>query len=141
MGENRVTLMEDKAQMQAFMRTLLQDVQAFDYMLRNNWFETDIVRIGAEQEMALVDRDTLRPALVNMQAMEQLSHYPWADTELAQFNLETNLTPRELTGSCFSDLARENQEYLNIIDSVLQPLNARILLTGIMPTVRKHDMV
>jgi hypothetical protein len=141
MGESNVTLMEDKQQMQIFMRKLLQDVQALDYMLREQWFEKGIVRMGAEQEMALVDKETLRPALVNMQAMESLDHYPWADTELAKFNLETNLTPRELKGKCFSDMAAENLEYLGVISNALVPLNAQIVLTGILPTVRKHDMV
>lgn len=140
MGENRVTLMEDKGQMQAFMRKLLQDVQAFEYMLQNNWFETDIMRIGAEQEIALVDCDTFKPAFVNMEAMENLKQYPWADTELAKFNLETGFIPREFTGSCLADMEADNRNYLAIIDEVLKPLNARCVLTGILPTVRKHDM-
>jgi CBS domain-containing protein len=141
MGESNVTLMDDKLQMQIFMRKLLQDVQALEHMLKEGWFETGIVRIGAEQEMALVDNVTLRPALVNMQAMESLKHYPWADTELAQFNLETNLTPRQLHGKCFSEMAAENAKYLSIIANVLKPLNTQIVLTGILPTVRKHDMI
>lgn len=140
MGENKVTLIEDRAQMQAFMRKLLLDVQAAEYMLHNGWFESDIVRMGAEQEMAIIDCETFRPAFVNMKAMEVLSQYPWADTELATFNLETNLTPRTLTGSCFAEMEAENSEYLRIIDEVLRPLNARVILTGILPTVRKHDM-
>jgi len=140
MGENKVNLIEDKAQMQAFMRKLLQDVQALEHMLQNGWFETDIVRIGAEQEIALVDRETFKPALVNMAAMETLKQYPWADTELAKFNLETNFTPRELKGSCLTDMESENRLYLTIIDDVLRKLNARIVLTGILPTARKHDL-
>lgn len=140
MGENRVSLIEDKVQMQGFMRKLLQDVQALDYMLQNDWFESDITRIGAEQEMALVNKETLKPAFVNMAAMESLGQYPWADTELAQFNLETNLTPREFTTTCLSDMEAENREYLAIIEEVLKPLGAAIVLTGILPTTRKRDM-
>ncbi len=141
MGESKVTLMEDKAQMQLFMHKLLQDVQALEYMLYAGWFETDIVRMGAEQEMALVDCETFKPAFVNMQAMETLKQYPWIDTELAQFNLETNLSPRELKGRCLSEMAAEDLEYLQIINDALVPLNARVVLTGILPTARKHDMV
>jgi CBS domain-containing protein/gamma-glutamylcysteine synthetase len=72
--------------------------------------------------------------------MESLKQYPWVDTELARFNLETNLTPRELKGTCLSEMESENRNYLGIINDVLRPLNAQVLLTGILPTVRKHDM-
>jgi CBS domain-containing protein/gamma-glutamylcysteine synthetase len=140
MGENRVNLIEDKAQMQVFMRKLLQDVQAFEQMLEKGWFEYDITRIGAEQEIALVDAETFKPAFVNMEAMESLAQYPWVDTELAKFNLETGFIPRELKNSCLADMEAENREYLGIIEDVLKPLNARYVLTGILPTVRKHDM-
>ncbi len=126
--------------MRTFMRHLLQDVQVLEQMLEGDWFETDIVRIGAEQEMALVHRETFKPAPVNMEAMKSLGHYPWADTELARFNLETNLTPRELTGDCFARLAEENTEHLSIINQVLAGLDARVILCGILPTIRKHDM-
>ena len=140
MGVDSVNLIEDKAQMQIFMRKLLQDVQAFEQMLEKGWFESDITRIGAEQEIALVDRETFKPAFVNMEAMESLKQYPWADTELAKFNLETGFIPRELKNSCLAEMEAENREYLRIIDEALKPLNARYVLTGILPTVRKHDM-
>ncbi len=141
MGEANVRLIEDKAQMQVFMRKLLYDVQALEYMLYNDWFETGVTRIGAEQEMALVDRETFKPAFVNMAAIANLEQYPWIDTELAQFNLETNLTPRELKGACFSELETENREHLDLINDALKPLNAQVVLTGILPTARKHDLV
>jgi hypothetical protein len=53
MGEQKVKVVRDQKQMQHFVRQLLQDVEAFEYMLNNDWFETNITRIGAEQEMCL----------------------------------------------------------------------------------------
>jgi CBS domain-containing protein len=126
--------------MQHFVRSLLDDVKAFEYMLQNDWFESDIVRIGAEQEMCLVDNKTMKPATINTQVLEHLTEYPWCVTELAKFNLETNLSPREFTGTCLSDLEAENLHYLSIIQKVLNQFDASIILTGILPTLRKHDL-
>ncbi|RLD21284.1 MAG: CBS domain-containing protein [Bacteroidetes bacterium] len=140
MGEQRVSKVNDPVQMQKFVRGLLCDVQALEYMLANDWFDKSAVRIGAEQEMVMVDKTTLRPACVAVEALEQMENWDFVETELALFNLETNLTPRELKGSCFRDLQNENQESLSKIQGVLDKFDAKILLTGVLPTLRKRDM-
>ena len=66
MGEQNVSLVKTASQMQLFVSHLLKDVQALEYMLDNDWFESDVVRIGAEQEMCLVDNKTFKPAPINM---------------------------------------------------------------------------
>ncbi|MCB0543549.1 MAG: CBS domain-containing protein, partial [Saprospiraceae bacterium] len=104
------------------------------------WFETNITRIGAEQEMCLVHNKTFKPATINMEVLEKLGERPWCVTELAKFNLETNLSPREFTGDCLSQLEAENLRYLNEIQSVLNEFDASIILCGILPTLRKHDL-
>lgn len=141
MGEQKVTVAtENHAVMQRFVRNLLRDVQAFEYMLENDWFESDIVRIGAEQEMCLVDNKTFKPATINMEVLETMKQYEWCGTELAKFNLETNLTPRTFEGTCLSDMEAENGEYLRIIREHLKSWNADVILTGILPTLRKIDL-
>jgi len=141
MGFQKVNTVESKTEMQHFVRSLLDDVQAFEYMLENDWFETDIIRIGAEQEMCLVHNKTLKPATINMEVLAQLGDdKPWCVTELAKFNLETNLSPREFTGTCLSDLEAENLHYLSVIQKVLDGFDASIILCGILPTLRKHDL-
>lgn len=126
--------------MQQFVRSLLDDVQAFEYMLEHDWFESDIVRIGAEQEMCLVHNKTLKPATINMEVLEHLKDKPWCVTELAKFNLEINLNPREFSGDCLSQLEAENLMYLSEIQKVLDGFDASIILCGILPTLRKHDL-
>jgi CBS domain-containing protein/gamma-glutamylcysteine synthetase len=140
MGEQKVKVVRDQKQMQHFVRQLLQDVEAFEFMLDNNWFETDITRIGAEQEMCLVDKDTFKPALINMQALEKMQQWEWVTTELAQFNLETNMTPLEFTGNALSEMERENSDYLQKIRKVVGEMGAEVVLTGILPTLRKSDL-
>ena len=142
MGFQKVNTVESANEMQRFVRSLLDDVQAFEYMLANDWFESDIVRIGAEQEMCLVDNKTLKPATINMEVLAKLGDdKPWCVTELAKFNLETNLSPREFTGDCLSQLEAENLRYLKIIQDVLDDgFDASIILCGILPTLRKYDL-
>jgi CBS domain-containing protein/gamma-glutamylcysteine synthetase len=140
MGESKVKHVKDKKQMQHFVGQLLRDVQALEYMLEHDWFEDDIVRIGAEQEMCIVDAKSFKPVPCNVQVLEQMTDWNWVGTELARFNLETNMTPLEFTGDCLRQMEAENNFFLNKIREKLRPFNAEILLTGILPTLRKFDL-
>ncbi|MCB9299579.1 MAG: CBS domain-containing protein [Lewinellaceae bacterium] len=140
MGEQKVSLVKDEAAMHHFVRNLLRDVQALEYMLENDWFESDVVRIGAEQEMCIVNNKTYKPATIAMEALEQMQEYPWVETELAKFNLETNLLPRVFEGDCLSQLEKENGGKLEKIRAKLKGMNADLILTGILPTLRKYDL-
>jgi hypothetical protein len=126
MGVQKVNTLDGSNEMQLFVRALLDDVQALEYMLENDWFERDIVRIGAEQEMCLVHNKTMKPACINMQVLEQMTDAPWCVTELAKFNLETNLSPQEFTGDCLQLLEAENLQYLDRIQKVLDGFDARL---------------
>jgi CBS domain-containing protein/gamma-glutamylcysteine synthetase len=140
MGEQRVSIVKSQDQMQQFVKSLLDDVKALEYMIDNDWFEKDIVRIGAEQEMVLVDQKTFKPACINMEALQQMEEWPWVETELAKFNLEINLEPREFSASALRDLENECTGKLAKIEHVINKLGATIVLTGILPTLRKFDL-
>lgn len=140
MGVEQVKLAskENSEHLQAFMRQLLNDVRAFEYMLDNDYFETGIKRIGAEQEMCLVDAH-YKPALCNMAIMEDF-HPDWLTTELGKFNLECNLTPQTFSGSSLLDMENELRDFLQQIREASAKHGARVLLTGILPTLRKSDL-
>lgn len=140
MGEQRVSLVQDKEQMQKFVMSLLKDVKAIEYMLDHDWFESGQTFIGAEQEMVLIDNQTLKPAPIAVEVLEKLSQHKWVETELARFNLETNLQPRHLSGSCFKDMESEINTNLGIIQKALDGFDSSLLLTGILPTFRKFDL-
>ncbi len=140
MGEQRVTLVQDEQSMHNFVRHLIGDIKALDYMLNNDWFETETIRIGAEQEMCLVDINTFKPASIAPEMLQKLSKYPWADGELARFNMETNMTPRAFTGKCLSEMENENTKQQKIIRAQARKMGAEIVLTGILPTLRKDDL-
>ena len=61
-------------------------------------------------------------------------------TELAKFNLETNLNPRVFENSCLNDMENEIREYLGKIDKTLEQFDAKVALTGILPTIQKFNL-
>ncbi len=140
MGEQKVTILSDEKQRQQFVKSLLADVEALQYMLDHDWFESDVTRIGAEQEMVLVDHKTFKPATIAMDALELMKDYPWVETELAKFNLEINLTPHLFEGNCLRKLEDETLEKIGTIEEYVQKLGAHVILTGILPTMRRFDL-
>jgi CBS domain-containing protein/gamma-glutamyl:cysteine ligase YbdK (ATP-grasp superfamily) len=138
MGEHNVEPELDAAKVQAFVRALLDDLRALDYMLDNDLIENGVRRIGAEQEMFLVD-ENLRPAPVAVEVLEQ-ARDPRLTTEIARFNLEANLTPLRLRGNCFSQMESELDEVLDRARESANQFGADVLLAGILPTLRKSDL-
>ena len=139
MGEEKVNVPTADSRSN-FTHHLLRDVQALEYMLKHEWFETDTIRIGAEQEMCLVDRKTLKPTPKNISVLKRLTEYPWATTEIARFNLESNFTPRVFAGDALRQMEAENIKQLRIIMEAAKGSNAHVVLTGILPTLRKFDL-
>ncbi len=138
MGEHYVEQDLDERKLQAFTESLLADLRALEFMLDHALIETGVRRIGAEQEMFLVDRN-LRPAPVALDVLDR-AHDPRLTTEIAKFNLEANLTPLELTGACFQQLETELNETIAIVRCAAQNLGADVLLTGILPTLQVSDL-
>ncbi len=130
----------DSPPMLKFMRALLADIEAIEYMLNHQWFESGVARIGAEQEMCLVDLNTYKPLPLAVEILALMKDCPWIDTELARFNLEVNLDPQEFSGACFRAMESEIHQRLQHLRHNIAPLNADVILTGILPTIRKHDL-
>ena len=140
MGEQRVSLLSDKSQMHRFVKQLLTDIRSLEYMLENDWFESGVTRIGAEQEMCLVDNSAFKPAPIATDVLKKMKKDKWCETELARFNLETTQDPRELTGKCFSLMDQEISGKLEKIRTKLEGFDAELILCGILPTLRKFHL-
>ena len=138
MGEHKVEQLVDEKKAQAFMKALLEDLRALAFMLEDGRVESGITRIGAEQEMFLIDR-YLRPAPVSLAVLKHANESRLT-TEIARFNLEANLTPLELTNNCFSLMESELQELIELARSSAATQGADILLSGILPTLQKSDL-
>jgi CBS domain-containing protein/gamma-glutamylcysteine synthetase len=121
-----------------FVRAILRDLHALEHMLRSGAIEEGVTRIGAEQEMFLIDRDG-HPALAAMKAMEVIQS-PHFTTELGLFQLEMNADPHVLGGDCFRRLEFQIAELLTHFRTKLAPFGVGCVLTGILPTLRKSDL-
>ncbi len=139
MGEERVKLADSQEEVQRFMKYVLKDIRALDKMLQGDWFETDPIRIGAEQELCLVDRHS-KAWPKAMEVLDKLGDSSRFTTELAKFNLEINLKPLEFKGSCLSQMEDDLQENVDRVRDVVEEMGGEILLTGILPTIRKVDV-
>ena len=138
MGEHQVQQYVDEKMAQAFMKALLEDLGALTCMLDEGCIESGITRVGAEQEMFLIDR-YLRPAPVSLEVLKQ-ARDPRLTTEIARFNLEANLTPLRLEDNCFSRMEQELSELIGVARDGAASQGADILLAGILPTLQKSDL-
>ncbi|RMG44632.1 MAG: CBS domain-containing protein [Acidobacteria bacterium] len=138
MGERDVQAAETGRQHRAFMRAVLQDLRALERMIDEGMIESGVRRIGAEQEMFLVD-DSWRPAPVALEVLERVDD-PHFTTELGLFNLELNLDPLTFGGDCLSRMERQLEELLAKAERAARETGARVVLTGILPTLRKSDL-
>ncbi len=138
MGEHTVQQNVDEKNSQAFMKALLEDLRALAFMLQDGRIENGVARIGAEQEMFLVDGH-LRPAPVSLEVLKEAND-PRLTTEIARFNLEANLTPLELKGNCFSRMEQELEQLIELARNAAASQNSDVLLSGILPTLQKSDL-
>ena len=135
MGLQDVSTKNNETRMRAFTRAVLNDLHALESMIAQGRLETGIRRIGAEQEMFLIDASR-QPAPVAVELLEALAADSRITTELARFNLEANLTPRVFGGDCLRQLENEVREVLVRIDAAAERIGAGVALTGILPTLR-----
>jgi CBS domain-containing protein len=138
MGEHSVELETNDLDQQIYMQALLNDLRALEYMLEHDLIEHGVRRIGAEQELFLVDKD-LRPAPIASSVLED-ARDPRLTTEIARFNLEVNLSPRLLERRCFSEMEDELRSVLNRARESARKFDADVLLSGILPTLRRSDL-
>jgi CBS domain-containing protein len=138
MGEHDVKETTDDISQRVFVKALLDDVNALEDMLERDMFETGVRRIGAEQEMFLVDR-TMGPAPVATDILARAND-PRLTTELARFNLEANTTPHLFGGDCLRRLEQELVDVVAKARAVANECGAHVLLVGILPTLRKSDL-
>ncbi|MBI4702607.1 MAG: CBS domain-containing protein [Deltaproteobacteria bacterium] len=139
MGSDQVARGADEPQMRAFTKAVLDDLRALEQLIELGRFETGVRRIGAEQEMFLLDA-SCQPAPVATQILERLAHDKRLAPELARFNLEANLSPHVFGGSCLRAMERELGEVIALVDQAAAELGVSVVLTGILPTLRRAHL-
>lgn len=140
MGLHSVKAIESLRERKDFLYHLLNDLKALELMLERDIFEKGIQRVGAEQELCLVDKNYL-PSVNALKVLEKIDDHHFT-TELALFNLEINMDPVPLAGDCFSEMDRVLTRLVLKADKVARSVDDnKIILTGILPTLRKKDLV
>jgi len=71
MGEQNIQEYAGESARQEFMKSLLEEVRALDAMLEKGMVESGVSRIGAEQEMFLIN-SAQKPALTALKVLKQL---------------------------------------------------------------------
>jgi len=138
MGEHDIYDTSDPATMRRFTRQIINDIRAAEHMIQNEMFETGIRRIGAEQELFLVN-ERWHPSPVAMEILEANTD-PRLVSELTRFNLEFNLDPLEFKGDCLSTLHSDIDDGLEYIRGLARQVNAEVALVGILPTIHSSDL-
>jgi len=138
MGEHDVKHDLEAGELRLFMKSLLEDLRALEHMIDQGMIETGVRRIGAEQELFLVDPHRA-PAPRAMELLADLDPR-YFTTELALYNLEFNLDPIPLGHDCLSHMERDLKRHLDEVRRVAHDHDADIALVGILPTLAKSHL-
>ena len=139
MGSLKVTDKTDESQLRSFTKAILNDLQALEKMFEGDYFEEDARRIGAEQEMFLVD-SAMQAAPIALEVIEE-SKDPRLTTELGLFNLEANVKPLDFRGDCLRQMEGELHEVIDVARKTARRLDADIVMVGTLPTVQQSDFI
>jgi CBS domain-containing protein/gamma-glutamyl:cysteine ligase YbdK (ATP-grasp superfamily) len=138
MGDPDVSTSADSDQQRGFVKALLDDVRALERMLETGMIESGVRRIGAEQEMFLVD-EAMRPTGIADRVLASANDERLT-TELGRFNIEANLSPRLFGGACLSEMEAEMREVVELTRRAAADNDAHVVLCGILPTLRHADL-
>lgn len=128
----------DPKELREFMKLLLRDVRALEKMLEDGRIESGVRRIGAEQELFLVD-EAYRAAPRALEVLEAIDDDHFT-TELGLFNIEYNLDAVEFGGDCLSRLEKQVNEFMGKARSAAHSVDSDIVMCGILPTMRLADL-
>lgn len=138
MGEQNITRGDNHEAKRLFTRAVLNDLHALELMIDQGLIESGARRIGAEQEMFITDQN-YSPKLTALKILNDIDD-PRFTNEIALFNLEANLTPRRFKGSCLREMEAEMNEVMALAKQVAAKHDSKIILAGILPTLRQLDL-
>ncbi|MCX7553553.1 CBS domain-containing protein [Marinicella sp. S1101] len=138
MGEQNISRGGDNETKRLFTRAVLNDLKALELMIEKGLIESGARRIGAEQEMFITDND-YSPNLTALDLLNDIGDERFTN-EIALFNIEANLTPRRFKGKCLHEMEEEIKEVLSIAHKHANHHDSKIILAGILPTLRQMHL-
>ncbi len=121
---------QDRQRYRAKVRRCLD---VFARMLAESKFDFERPLTGLEIEFNLIDA-AYDPAMRNAQVLGAIANDAF-QTELGQFNIETNVRPRSLVGREAEELETELRASLNDAEARSRAAGAHIVMIGILPTL------
>ncbi len=128
----------DAQRRREFTHAILNDLRALERMLKEGLFEKGVRRIGAEQEMFLIDQ-AWAPAPGAIEMLKRLSDDHFT-TELGMFQLEANCDPQPFSGAGLSRMEKQLDELMDKARAAAAEIGMQPVLMGILPTMRKSDL-
>lgn len=122
-----------------YMQSLLSELRALERMVKGGAFERGVSRLGAEQELFLVD-SAFQPTGAVMPLLDKLNDPTRYTTELGAFNLEMNASSQPFTGDGLSKLEAELQLLWSRVREAGATMGVTPVLAGILPTIQKTDL-
>lgn len=138
MGESVSKSKKNVANHIKFVNALLNDIEALEMMVAANLFESDNIRIGAEQEVCIVKED-FKPADNAIDLLNKINH-PQFTTELAKYNIEINLLPQLLKPGCFAAMENDLLEKFQLAANLAATNKTKLVLAGILPTISRNEI-
>jgi CBS domain-containing protein/gamma-glutamylcysteine synthetase len=137
-SHKEVAKVDDSQARRDFIHATLLDLRALERMIAEGLFETGVRRIGAEQEMFLIDK-AWTPAPASLKLIERLKD-PHFTTELGLFQLEANCDPQPFSGDGLSLMEKQLDDLMEKTRAAAEELGLDAVLMGILPTMRKSDL-
>ena len=138
MGRDIAPMTFSGADRRTYRDKVRRSLDVFARMLREHAFEASAPNVGQEIELNLVDSDGA-PSMRNADVLDAIADPTWA-TEVGQFNLEINVPPRQLDGDAIADLEQAIRDSLNSADARARDTGSRLVMIGILPTLRQQDV-
>ncbi|WMI66683.1 CBS domain-containing protein [Aestuariibaculum sp. YM273] len=138
MGDLNVTQIKTKKDQSNYIHHLLNDIKALDIMIEEGMIEAQPQRIGAEQEVFLVN-DQFLPENKSLEFLKKINHKNFT-TEISTYTFEINLDVFELKDSCFSALHKQLDHLLEQAKKVAATQHIKLVLTGILPSLSINNV-
>src|SRR5690242_9577518 len=133
MGKDVAATSYTREQRQRYREKVRQDLDVFERMLHTHSFDFERQLTGMEVELNPVG-DDLHPTMNNASVLKSIADEDY-QTELGQYNIELNVSPRPLPGDSALQLEKDLRESLNRAEKLANDAGAQIAMIGILPTL------
>ncbi|MFD7072400.1 glutamate--cysteine ligase [Streptomyces sp. NPDC059913] len=139
MGEKVVAGVFDLSDRQRYRKKLHECLEGLERLLSERRFDRPRSLMGVEIELNLAGADGM-PKMMNGEVLPRIASRDF-QMELGMFNLEVNVVPHHLGGRVLDQLTEELRAGLGYAHRKAGEVDAGLMMIGILPTLRREDLV